>query len=142
MQHDVHGVVFRAAAGGGQSVCDQRGAASLRGQAVLQPHVIGHAVGQAAPVTAEPVCVVTPVKCLQCGQLLQQAGFRCSWPRLHVWCEVQLATLLILSSYSPQVVGEFLQQIACKILSDLIYRAAALHTLIGGRAMHSGNDAA
>ena len=76
MQHNVHGVVFRAAAGGGQSVGDQRGAAGLRGQAVLQPHVRGHAVGQAAPVAAEPVRVVAPVECLRCVESDMQArGF-------------------------------------------------------------------
>ena len=68
MQHNVHGVVLRAAAGGGQSVCEQRGAAGLRGQAVLQPHVRGHPVGQAAPITAEPVRVVAPVERLRCDK--------------------------------------------------------------------------
>ena len=68
MQHNVHGVVLRAAAGGGQSVYEQRGAAGLRGQAVLQPHVRGHPVGQAAPVAAEPVRVVAPVKRLRCDK--------------------------------------------------------------------------
>ena len=86
MQHDVHGVILRAVAGGGESVCDQRDAAGLRGQAVLQPHVRGHAVGQAAPVAAEPVRFRMPVKCLHCGKSLMQGKLNGSELCLQVSC--------------------------------------------------------
>ena len=78
MQHDVHWVVFRATAGGSQSIRGERGAACLRGQAVLQPHVRGDAISQAAPIAAEPMCIVTPVERLRCGQTyMQEETFAC-----------------------------------------------------------------
>ena len=66
MQHNVHGVVLGAAAGGGQRVRSQRDGAGGRGQAVLHPHVRGQPLGQAAPIAAEPVRVHPLVERLQC----------------------------------------------------------------------------
>ena len=89
VQYDSLGVIPGPAASRCEAVSHERDRSTVRGQAVLQPHMCGCAAVQAAPIAAEPVRVSTPVKCLQPEWVVA------------LWCDTQRGQLSGLALQLP-----------------------------------------